>query len=160
MGDLLDLKERHRRLVEKASSPRSIDVGRGAIFVFAKHCKCCGAGMIEPGPYEKKAYLKLYRRGFCSDRCFRIGPRPRGTQKTKHHKVFRNTIHIMELAAWIGARLRRADLDHAEKLAYFANHQFNLLSEKLSWMEKQTGKRFFANTFYRILHRIKKKMGE
>jgi len=158
MGEHRDLKDRHRQLLEKAVSPQSVDIGRGAIFIFDKYCRHCGAGLTEPEPYEKKGYLKLYRKSYCSERCGVQGPTRHATQRIKNSRSFRKKIHLVEYAAFIALKIKRANLDNTERLAMFADHRFRLLSEKLAWMEVQTGKNFYPKAFYRILKQVQKRI--
>lgn len=149
-----DLLTRYKRLIEQATSPRSVDYGRQGIFLYAKNCKHCGAGLKEPVEYAPREVVRLYKRGYCRIECEQAGPAIGAKMSAGSSASIKMTISLVEQAAFLLLRIRRAQLSHEMRLVYFADGQFRLLSEKLSWLERITKRKWQATQFYRVLRKV------
>lgn len=155
----MTLRERYELLLSKTASPKSVDFGRPAIYRFDKFCKRCNTGMHKPRREDRRILKALFRKGFCSSICFEKGalnkttPSPIGNQQTDHSVRTKN--HIVEELAFVSLDIEKQEskLSPLVNMALFAERTFRLLSEKLRWMEVQTGQYFYPNKFYRLLER-------
>jgi len=158
MANWAELWVRHKRLRERATSPKSVDCGHVAIFSFRKYCRHCGKGLEEPTAYCPHEYRRLYSRSWCSDRCKSLGPRTGHYIRHVHGQHYRPFHSTIEEAAFLAARAKRVALSHPEEVAVFADQCFHFRSEKLRFLEIELGRRIHPSLFYRLLRRVTKKV--
>ena len=146
-------------LFNRAISPQSIDLIRFTACNYEKYCKRCGEGLDQPSKTGPRVLRSLYRLGFCCDECVEAGPikKSSGSVRIALDSVRKPNIHIFEKVAFAALELRRIEetLSHMEKLVIWAEKNFRLMSEKLGWLELNTGDIWYPNKFYRILEKLK-----
>lgn len=153
-----NLIRRYERLREKASSPKSVNHGRAAIYSFEKYCKCCKGGMKKPKPFDRVWVRWLFRRGYCSDECADSGGKRGASTGVKGStKIIRQpkTYDVERMAfdaVHIEKMLRR--LTDEQRMIFHADNKYRLLSEKLRFLEINTKRAWSASTFYYKLNRI------
>ena len=148
-----DAKTRYERLFEKASSPKSVDCGRGTIYVFPKHCKACGQGMKALPSHARREDKKMFKRGFCSPDCKAAGSNPAflATRVVTDHVISKTIVETMEEMAFAALEVQRegeSTQNWLKNLVSFADRKFSLLSEKLSFLESKTGGKWYETKFY------------
>ena len=150
----MDAKTRYERLFEKASSPRSVDCGRGTIYLFPKHCKSCGQGMKRPASHERRLIKFLFKKSFCSSDCMAAGPNPNLQFKpsvSSDTSTSMSVVETMEEMAFAALEVKRSEESKQTwfgNLARIADKTFTLLSEKLSFLERKTNQRWYESKFY------------
>lgn len=153
-----NLIRRYERLREKASSPKSVNHGRAAIYTFEKYCRRCRAGMKKPKPFDRVWIRWLYRRGYCSDECEDMRNRVGASSGVKGStKIVRQPkVYDVERMAFEGLKIEKlmARLNDEQKLVFQADNKFRLLSEKLRFLEIATKRAWSHSTFYYKLNRI------
>jgi len=168
----LSLYEKYQMLVNQCTSPKSSDCIRSTIYRFDKWCKCCNAGMAKPVSHEKKSIKSLFRKGFCSERCSKSNVKKIniGSICSGKHEGFVSSFsrtshddqHIkpdptkIEDMVSLSIAVDRMDkkMPPFAKLIRQAEFEFNLLSEKLSFLEMSTGDTWGSSKYYFWLNKI------
>lgn len=149
------LRDKYAELVSRATSS-SIDYGRLTIYSFPKHCKHCGEGLAQGKVRIKKS---LWRKSYCSEECQELGPSKQRkyslTAKSGGHPTSSRELAMEELA-FIGLQIEREEskLPPMIRLVVRADKAFNLLSEKLSFLEIESGEEWTPSKFYYWLNKI------
>jgi hypothetical protein len=149
----MDIKTRYEKLFESVSSPKSLDCGRGTIYLFVKYCKQCGTGLKQAQRHDRREVKALFRKSFCSQECKTKGVRFESTfpsnPKSEYAPSKTNTklIEEMAFAALEVERQRRRSHGFVD-IVMRANEEFKLLSEKLSFLESVTGVAWNSSKFY------------
>lgn len=151
----MNLRQRYEMLYSKAASPKSVDFGRPAIFRFEKYCKHCNSGLGKPKREDRRTAKALFRKGFCSSHCFAKGAVCSSQALVSGDHSVRSKNHVVEEFAFISKEIERQESSNAPivNMALYADRTFRLLSEKMRWMEIQTGQAYYPNKFYRLLER-------
>lgn len=153
----MNLRERLERLYSKAAFPKSVDFYRPAMYRFDKYCKCCHSGMKKPAQHERRELKSLFRKGYCSKQCQIVGPVPlkQGANLCGDHAKARSE-NVIEEYAFLSVELskRESNLKPIQNLLMYAERTFTLMSEKLRFMEVQTGEKWYPNKLYRTLEKI------
>lgn len=149
------IKEKYEYLYLKAISPKSVDCARGTIYRYEKNCKACNAGIAKPERHDKRDKKYLFKKGFCSLRCLKIGANQKSTfEKLSTSESFAPSKQfIVEDLAFASLELQRQNnrMSEIQRMVSIADRTFNLISEKLAWLEKHTGEMWYPVKFYRIL---------
>ena len=154
----MSLESKYQRLFDKASSPKTLDIGRSTIYAFDRYCKHCGQGLIQPKRFDRRTLKALFKKSFCSDKCKKLGKReestfpisangsPPGVKKE----------HIVEEMAFIAIELQKRDkVSHPVlKLIQRARQNYRLLSEQLAFLEAWTGEKWYESKFYYWVSKI------
>lgn len=154
----MSLQVKYQRLSERATSAKSIDYGRATIYVFDKHCRHCGKGLIKPRSNDRRTIRALWKQSYCAKICEDQGKRIFSDHSvtvksgTPSHK---QEFTVEELA-FLGLELKRQDDARQPllRLIHRAENLFSLLSEKLRFLEIQTGESWEASRFYYWLAKI------
>lgn len=155
---LLNLDAKYQLFFAKAASPKSCDGSRVAIYRFEKFCRHCGAGLSKPAIHDPRIERKLYKFSYCSEECKEIGPHSRGlfVRSVKTHisgKPSTTAIDDMvDISKAIDAIEKK--MPPFVKLLREANSRFNILSEKLSYLEMMTKEKWGHSRFYYWMERI------
>ncbi len=116
-----------------------------------KYCKRCGAGMMKPKPHARVFLRSLFRVGFCSEECKELGARQRlFAPKTVKKKFYQpSSGNVAEEMAFRSIEIERAEAEGGAILSFVRRAQsFRFLSEKLSYLEKMTGQRWYPSRYY------------
>ena len=145
-------EERYNKLFDAASSPKSIDCGRGTIYLFPKFCKACGAGIKRVNRWDRREKKTLYRKGYCGEKCRESGPREETTfipiAKTPHAPS-RAIVETMEDMAFAALELQRKNSEMSmSSIVKSVDESFHFLSEKLAYLESCTGMAWGKSKFY------------
>lgn len=148
----MDVLKKYEILRDRVSSPKSINPFKTTIFSFQRYCRHCNTGMFRPRPHQgKKAYL-LFRSGYCSNKCREFGPREiKNTIKIKETRSPSTTLtHQTEEMALLSLKVARelTTTKMLVKIVREAHRMFRLLSEKLSYVESMTGRKWYPSKFY------------
>lgn len=149
------LRYKYERLSEKINAS-AIDYERGTAFVFPKYCKACGEGLVKPHQWDPRLQKGLFKRSFCSQECKDEGPRKGPIMKVNpSHTVYRKDYPVEEMA-FIGMQIEKLEQKEAPivKLIKKACTEFKLISEKLRFLELETGERWYPSRFYFWLSKI------
>lgn len=166
----LSLLEKYHMFFSQCTSPRSSDFTRTTIYHFDRWCRCCGAGMVQPARHEQRAKKMLWSGGVCSALCFnneskkvKIGNLwkenagaessfSRTVSDSQSFKFNSDKMDAMiELSICVDAEESRTA--PFQKLVKYADMKFKMLSEKLSFMEVETGENWSSSKFYFWLHK-------
>lgn len=155
----MDIRDKLERLYLKAAYPKSVDFYRPTMYRFDKFCKCCHAGLKKAEFHDRREKKALYGKGFCSKECQIIGPQ--SFDQVCHSSPDHNRSkgqHYVEEFAFLSAQIARMEtkLKPVQNLLLFAERTFSLMSEKLRFMEMQTGEKWYPNKLYRTLERIER----
>ncbi len=140
MGDS-GLWERYLKLYGKVAAPRSKDFGSRTIYLLARYCKRCGAGMKVPPAHERREAKRLFKVGYCGLRCEDAGPRPERmfTRSLKSIVTGRQGNDAMDDLVDISRELEAKESGSPFlRMIRDVNAAYHLLSEKLSAMELLT----------------------
>lgn len=158
----MDQRIKYQLLYEQVTSPQSVEHGRETIYYFEKYCRHCGEGLIEPGCNVKKIKVLLWNRGYCSPKCRELGPRKNvqgncraGLGERLSFQPAR--VSPVEEMAFIALRIKREDETESkmQHLIRTALNSFRLISEKLRFLEIETGDRWYKSKWYYWLDRLK-----
>jgi len=149
----VQLKRRYELLFERVSSPKSLDVGRSTIYSFERYCKNCNKGLIRPERHHKKEARGLFSKSYCSIKCKQKGKRKESTFPLKIKEEYATSkVSIENIEEMAFCSLLSTSYDNQKnqisRFVRIANKQFQLLSEKLSYLERKTGQRWYCSKFY------------
>lgn len=145
---------KYQQTFERVSSPKTSDFGRHAIYHFERYCKGCGAGLTMPKTSQGKYAYHVYVRGYCCEDC--VGKKFRRGGRVREVYSVANDVRPVEKLAFMGLEIERwmQKLNHINKLVVVAEKNLSLLSEKLSFLESQTGESWSVGRFYYKLNKI------
>ncbi len=148
----MGLLEKYKTLHEAAISPRSADCGFKSAFHFKKYCKRCSGGLLEPKRNSSRIIRGLFRRGYCSEECRSSKLKREGFPKSIKSSRLSNPLRNFpqEKSAFASAAIKRATekMSSLQKSIVFAECSFNLISEKLSYLESTTGETWSRQRYY------------
>lgn len=150
-----NLKLKYERLAAKVfSSP--FDYERGTIFVFDKYCKHCGEGLTKPAQWDHREDKALWRKSFCSDECLEFGARHFERLSIKPSTINHKTDYPIEEMAFIALEIQKEEAKEAPlmRLIRKANETFNLLSEKLRFLEIETDEKWYASKWFYWMNKM------
>jgi hypothetical protein len=156
----MNIREKYTLLFEKATSPRSVDLGQPFTFQFDRHCKQCRAGLGLPLPQMRREYKLILKRGYCSEHCSDLGRNKSKTvvsaSSSQHGR--KQDMHIIEQAALCALIVHRSEkkLTHMQKLVLAAERSCRMLSAKLRFLEVHSGEKFYPNKYYRLVDSVQK----
>lgn len=146
----MSLENRYIKLFSK-SAKSGCDYAKGTIYVFEKYCLSCGVGMIRPKFSDRRTYKKNYRNGFCGDLCKENGPRCESyVMKANQSDPSPKKDFPLEEMAFLRIEIEK-ELNRQNPISRLvdqADKGFKYLSEKLRFLELETGDSWTKNRFY------------
>jgi hypothetical protein len=148
----MSLLEKYYMLHEKCASPKTSDCSRSTIYYFDKFCKHCNGGMKRPEKHERRILKQLWKAGFCSRDCVLNGKRqwktfsPSASDSHVVNKQNPDLENMVGLSMVIDKKIEQ--MHPTAKIVKQADIRFNMLSEKLSFLEDVTGQKWYSSKFY------------
>lgn len=150
-----NIQHKYEKLALKATSS-AFDYERGTIYSFLKYCKACGEGLNKPPPYARKTDRSLWKKSFCCEECKENGKRVGQQIKLKGTYFNFKKDYPVEEMAFLAIDIERAEkqLPPTLQIVLKADRLFNLLSEKLRFLEIETGETWYESKWYYWINQI------
>jgi len=150
-----NLRYKYERLFAKATHS-SFDYERGTIYVFKKYCRACGEGLTRPNMWDPREEKALWKKSFCCDECKQNGVRDLPTIKIKPSDSQYRDNYPLEEMAFVALEIQKEEekIPPLLRLIAKADQGFNLLSEKLRFLEVETSDKWYPSKFFYWLGKI------